>query len=134
MSKRPNSDQPATAKRARKASGFRLARSTDSVQSTSSSSSRFVTLSENPSAWGTLRGRNRLLHRTSEQSSSSKSISNDAEPQVSDPNLGLQEAAHEEFPPDTSNDVQPDTSHAEHTQGESKRKRHTKTYVSDFSL
>jgi hypothetical protein len=122
MSKRPSSDQPTTVKRARKVSGFRLARSRviDPVPSTIS---RFFTLSENPRGRGNLR----LLHRTSEPSSPSKSQSNDAEPQVSDPTLGLQEAApHEE--------VRPDTSHAEHTQEKRKRERHTKTYVSSVSI
>jgi hypothetical protein len=130
MSKRPSPDQPTTANlKRRKASGFRLARSgpTDSAQSTSSSSSRFVTLSENPDGRGSLRARNRLLHGNSEPSSISKNQSNDAEPQVSDATLGLQEPAYDEG-------VQPDTTHTEHTQEERKRNRHTKTCVSALSI
>jgi hypothetical protein len=127
MSKRPNSDHPTTAKRPRKASGFRLARPglADPVQSSSSSSSsRFVTLSENPGGRGALRARNRLLHRSSEPSSSSKSQSHDAEFHDSDTTLqvGLEEAAQHE--------VQPDTGHT--TPG--KRKRKQKTSVSDVSI
>ena len=136
MSKRPNPDQPTIAKRARKASGlasgFRLARTglTDPVQSTSGSgSSCFVTLSENlGKRGGSLRAQNRLFRRNSE---SSKKNSNGAEPQVPDLSLDLQDAArwqHEEL------EVQPDASHTEHTeQGKRKRKRHVKTYVSDYS-
>jgi hypothetical protein len=142
MSKRPSSEQPTTAKRARKASGFRLSRFgvIDPVQSTSSISSRFVTLNENPGVRGTLRGSNRLLHRTSELSLSSESQPNDAEPQVSDATLGPQEAAHEEVTDATlglveaaHEEVQLDTSH-EHTQGKGKRNRVTTTYVSAVSI
>jgi hypothetical protein len=129
MSKRPNSDQPTTAKRARKASGFRLARHglSDPVQSTSSGSSRFITLSAGKG--GTLRAQNRIFHRSPEPSSPSKNQSNDAEPLVSD-TTSLQEAAQYE-----DLEVQLDsTSHAEHTQEKKKRTRHTKTYVSDLSM
>ena len=134
MSKRPGPDQPTTTKRARKASGFRLARTglTDSVQSTSTSesgSSRFVTLRENlGKRGGSLRAQNRLFHRTS---GSSKNQSDAAEGQVPDPSLDLQEAArwqHEEL------GVQLDGSHTEHTEeGKRKRKRQIKTCVSDYS-
>jgi hypothetical protein len=130
MSKRPGPDQPTTTKRARKASGFRLARTglTDSVQSMSmseSGSSRFVTLGENlGKRGGSLRAQNRLFHRTSE---SSKNQSDAAE---RDPSLDLQDTARcsEEL------EVQPDSSHTEHIEkGKRKRKRHIKTYVSDYS-
>ena len=103
MSKRPNSDQPTTVKRARKDSGFRLAQSvfTDPVQSTSGSS-RFVTLRENPGKRGSLRTQNRLLPRSSEPS---KSQSNGVEFQASEPDL--QDAAqNEEVPPLTSHTEQ----------------------------
>jgi hypothetical protein len=127
MSKRPNSDQPTTVKRVRKASGFRLARSvfTDPVQSTpASGSSRFVTLSENPAKRGSLRTQNRLLPGPSKLS---ESHSNGSEPQVSEPDLGLEGAAQHE-------EVLPDSSESSHTkQGKRKRKRHNKTYVSDYS-
>ena len=125
MSKRPNSDKPTTAKRARKDSGFRLARSvfTDPVQSTSGSS-RFVTLRENPCKRGSLRAQNRLLPLPS-SSEPSKSQSNGAESQASEPDRpDLQDAAQHE-------EVLPLTSHTE--QGEKKRKRHNKTHVSDYS-
>ena len=120
MSKRPNTDQPTTAKRARKASGFRLARSvfTDPVEPTSSS--RFVTISENLGKQG-LRSHNKILPGFSEPSISQ---SNGAEPKLSEFDLGLEDAAqHEEVPPDPS--------HTE--QGKKKRKRQTKTYVSGYS-
>ena len=122
MSKRPNSDKPTTAKRARKDSGFCLARSvfTDPVQSTSGSS-RFVTLRENPGKRGSLRTQNRLLPLPS-SSEPSKSQSNGAEFQASEPDL--QDAAQHE-------EVLPLTSHTE--QGGKKRKRHIKTHVSDYS-
>lgn len=122
MSKRRNTDEPTTAKRARKASGFRLARSvfTDPVESTSATgSSRFVTLRENLGKPG-LRTHNRILPGFSEPS---RSQSNDAEPQLSEPDLGLEDAAQHD-------EVQPDPSHTE--QGK-KRKRHNKTYVSCYS-
>ena len=134
MSKRPGPDQPTTAKRARKASGFRLARTglTDSIQSMSTSesgSSRFVTLGDYlGKRGGSLRAQNKLFRRNSE---SSKNQSDAAERQVPDPSFDLQEAAcwqHEEL------EVQPDASNTEHTeQGKKKRKRHIKTYVSDYS-
>jgi hypothetical protein len=133
MSKRPNSDQPTIAKRARKASGFRLAGSglNNPVQSESSISSRFVTLSEKPAGRG-LRAQNRLFHRsrTSEPSLQSKSPSNDAEFQVSDSIAGLHEAPqHEEV------QVLPDASAATGSGNtQRKRKRKQKTYVCDVFI
>ena len=125
MSKRTNSDQPTTVKRARKASGFRLARSVfaDSAQSTSgnSGSSRFVTLSENLGKGNSLRTQNRLLPGSSEPSNSH---SNGSEPQVLEPDLSLEGAAQHE-------EVLPDASHTE--QGKKRGERHAKTYVSDYS-
>lgn len=115
MSKRRNSAQLTTAKRARKSSGFRLARTglTDSVQSTSASS-RFVTLNENPKG-RSFQAQNRLLSGSPKPSQ-----------RQSEPMLGLQaavpqeqEAPQEEFQPDTNPE-----------QGKRKRKRHTKTSVS----
>ena len=122
MSKRLISDQPTSAKCAHKASGFCLAR--NPIQSTSTGSSRFVTLSDNLGKRGTLRAQSRLLHRSVESSSPSKNQLN-----TEFPVLGSQDAAdHEEVHPNTS-----DNEVTEHTQDKKKRKRY-KTCVSDIFI
>ena len=129
MSKRPNSAQLTTAKRPRKSSGFRLARTglTDPVQSMSGSS-RFVTLNENPKGRSFL-AQNRLLPRSSEPS---QRQSEGAETQISEPTLGLQAAAPQEegLQEAPQEELQTDTNPE---QGKRKRKHHTKTSVSSYS-